>query len=325
MWQLIAAIATGIIGLGAYWLKSLRELKLKYDAELRDARLERYRGLWAALKPLAKHGRRSDKTLSRADAEKLIAILQTWYFHTGGLYLSVDARNAYDALLTALTAVAAQRWGSTDPNDGQLDKPTFDALRVRGSHLRSNMSRDVGTRKRFMLRWDGAPIHVAKVEGNYTSTEPDESLNLSFPRWRRPWRRGRVHRAFPRLRRRSLPRSVGSPTLTLNKTPLNTTWDPWLWTLTAEIDRADCDFILEEEGKVVQTPCDASLDWRDPPPPPAKVWHRQPATSRPEGREPAAAPSAHAPVQDVDPGDRPGPGARLASGAATSPQKPHQM
>jgi hypothetical protein len=269
MWQLIAAIATGVIGLGAYWYKSLRELKLKYDAELRHDRLERYLGLWTALEPLAKYGHEGDTTLSRDDSRALIKTLQTWYFHTAGLYLSVDARNAYDALLAALNAVAAKHWG-TESNGGQLDQATFDALRVRGSHLRSNMTRDVGTRNRFILRWDGAPIHVSKVEGSYKAKQSDGVLDLAFPR-KRPRRLTRPARG------------VGTPTLTLGSTRLNAIWDPWLWTLTAEINGPDCVFTLEEDGKMVQAPCDSDLDSQCPPE--AKIWRReQPATALPQGK-----------------------------------------
>src|SRR4051794_40183183 len=97
--DLSAALLAGVVGLVAYWFKSLRELKLKYDAELRSARLPRYRSLWAALEPLAKYGRARGTTLSRSDAATLSRRLKTWYFQTGGVYLSMDARNAYFALM----------------------------------------------------------------------------------------------------------------------------------------------------------------------------------------------------------------------------------
>jgi hypothetical protein len=64
MWQPIAAVATGVVGLGAYWFKSLCELKLKYDAALRLARLTRYEVLWEALEPLASTADR-DRRCSR--------------------------------------------------------------------------------------------------------------------------------------------------------------------------------------------------------------------------------------------------------------------
>jgi hypothetical protein len=104
---------------------------------------------------------------------------------------------------------------------------------VRGSHLRSNMSRDVGTRKPFMLRWEGAPIDVHAVEGRYTSNRSARSLDLCFPRWPRPW----------------LTRAARGPTLILDGKQETGPWDPWLWTLTAKVDGSVRVLILEEAGR----------------------------------------------------------------------------
>jgi hypothetical protein len=195
--------------------------------------IARYRGLWAALEPLAKHGRRSNKALCRADAEKLVATLETWYFHTGGLYLSVDARNAYDALLTALTAVTAQGWG-TDPN---RNPQAVHAPRGRGADPRGQGR---GT------------LHLERARRVTRSQLPSLAATIA-----------------------AACRGVTDAHAQQETTEHNL--GPWLWTLTAEIDGVDCDFILEEESG------------------------------------------------DADPGDPPGPDARLASGGATSPQRPHHM
>jgi hypothetical protein len=255
MWEPVAAIVTLVSGVIVYWFKSLRELKLKYDAELREARLSRYRAMWAALEPLAKYGRDKDATLSRSDAADLTVKLRRWYFETGGLYLSVDARNAYFALMNALNVVGNNRWGSEGEN-GQLDEPTFEALRVRGSNLRSAMSRDVGTREPFMLRSKWAPIEVRKVQGTYESGQSERSLELSFSRWRRLWG----------------VRAAGEPTIRLGGDRQASHWDPRLWVVTATVDDAVRVLTLEEDGKIVEAPPDAELDADDPSP--AILWRR---------------------------------------------------
>ncbi|MGH2743383.1 MAG: hypothetical protein ACRDLY_09430 [Thermoleophilaceae bacterium] len=255
MWELVAALVTGVVGLVAYWAKSLRELKLKYDAELREARLRRYRALWAALEPLAKYARPRGGTISRGDVNNLASALKTWYFRTGGLYLSEDTREAYFALLDVLTGVGEGRWGTEDEG-GQLDRATFEVVRVRGSRLRSNLSRDVGTRRPFLLRWEGAPLQARRVEGSYRSEQRAAELALRFSPLRR------------------LPlRYADAPRLALDGKALEVKdWDPWQRAVTVSLDGSDRVLTIED-GRIVEGPRDWDFD-ADHAPRPAVVWRR---------------------------------------------------
>lgn len=78
--------------------------------------------------------------------------LRRWYFETGGLYLSAEARQAYFDLQDGLTVVVgSERWDAAADPSKQVDETTFEALRHLGSWLRTTLTYDVGTRRRFSL------------------------------------------------------------------------------------------------------------------------------------------------------------------------------
>lgn len=160
MWEAVVAVI-GLVGsaAGAIWAayvgtrrRVLAELEGRYDAELRDLRLRVYPQLWAALEPLAKYAREPPGRPRRAELEDLTRDLRRWYFEEGGLYLSAEAREAYFQLQDALTAVIESKtWAAgTDPAE-EIDAQTFEAFRQIGSWLRTTLTYDVGTRRRFSL------------------------------------------------------------------------------------------------------------------------------------------------------------------------------
>jgi hypothetical protein len=161
--EVIVAVI-GLVGsaAGAIWAayvgtrrRVLAELEGRYDAELRDARLRVYPQLWAALEPLAKYAREPPGRPRRNEIEDLSGNLRRWYFEQGGLYLSAEARGAYFQLQDALTAVIeSERWTAGTGSSEEIDAPTFEALRQIGSWLRTALTYDVGTRRRFSLAPD---------------------------------------------------------------------------------------------------------------------------------------------------------------------------
>ena len=269
MWQWVAALITGVVGLVAYWFKSARELRLKYDAELRGARLKRYQGLWSALAPLAKY-RVEGYALSDTDAEDLHRDLTSWYFQDGGLYLSTDSRGAFFALLDVLDAVIRHGWG-IDGQEARLDAPTAELARVTASRLRTSLTRDVGTRRPFMLAptdhhrfrlvSDEAPLEASK--GTYSADSTGASgtrrLLLGFesrpgPRWS--------------LRRRPYPTVVMD-----GESRTVTSWEPSLQRVTFDgygterVLIVEGDFLVEgpRHWEFVRAPPDPALLWRRPP------------------------------------------------------------
>jgi hypothetical protein len=157
MWEVIAAalalIASVAATLAAYVGIRRRvraELEARYDAELRALRLAAYPKLWAATEALAMYAREPPGYPTKSALETMSKTFRQWYFNEGGLYLSAEARNAYFQFQDALAAVlTSPRWSERDIK--QIDKPTFEALREIGSWLRTALTYDVGTRRRFSL------------------------------------------------------------------------------------------------------------------------------------------------------------------------------
>jgi hypothetical protein len=160
MWEAIVAVI-GLVGsaAGAMWAayvgtrrRIAAELEGRYDAELKDQRLGVYPKLWATLEPLALYARDPPGYPTRAEIAKLAVGLRRWYFNDGGLYLSAESREAYFDLQKALTALTTSAsWNAAGRPSDQIDKDTFHHLREIGSWLRTALTYDVGTRRRFSL------------------------------------------------------------------------------------------------------------------------------------------------------------------------------
>ena len=181
MWEAIVAVI-GLVGsaAGAIWAayvgtrrRVLAELEGRYDADLRSLRLAAYPRLWAALEPLAKYARERPGRPTRDEIAKLAAGLRGWYFKDGGLYLSAEAREAYFFLQDALTTVVmSPRWAAAGTPSDEIDPETFEALRKIGSWLRTALTYDVGTRRRFSL----APAWQEEdAEANQRAVEADRN------------------------------------------------------------------------------------------------------------------------------------------------------
>lgn len=159
MEAIVAVIALVGSAAGAIWAayvgtkrRVLAELEGRYDAELRSSRLCVYPGLWATLDPLAKYAREPPGRPRRQAIETMAVSLRRWYFQEGGIYLSAEARQAYFQLQDALDAViSSERWPVDGEPDDEIDTETFYALRKIGSWLRTTLTYDVGTRRRFSL------------------------------------------------------------------------------------------------------------------------------------------------------------------------------
>jgi hypothetical protein len=143
--SLITALVSAVLAGAGTYLAARRDLQLKFDASLRDLRIAAYKDLWRMLEALAKYGRRD--SLLRDQAQMLLNELKSWYFETGGLVLSRDARRDYFSLLDGLELVIAAA-------DSTLSAGDDEYLRVLGSRLRTALTRDVGTRRTFVFRGD---------------------------------------------------------------------------------------------------------------------------------------------------------------------------
>jgi hypothetical protein len=142
---IVTAVVAAVLGGVATYFTARRDLQLKFDASLRDLRIDAYTKLWKELEKLAKYGR--PDPLSKGEAQQLRDNLRDWYFNTGGLVLSTQTRQDYFTLLDALEVVI-------DGSDNIFGDEDDEFLRVLGSRLRTAMTRDVGTRRTFVFRGD---------------------------------------------------------------------------------------------------------------------------------------------------------------------------
>jgi hypothetical protein len=145
------AVVSGVLT----YVGTRRKLVLDYDADLRKRRINVYTDLWSRLEPLAKYAIKP--SLSEVDVKKLSESLREWYFETGGLFLSADARGDYFALQDILTQLAGG-WGWDSQRRQNLTPPAREYLRLHGSHLRTSITQDVGTRTRPKPRGDSEPV-----------------------------------------------------------------------------------------------------------------------------------------------------------------------
>jgi len=160
LWQVVAGVLVAIIGAAATYLgirrRVMTELEGRYDAELRALRLASYATLWSAMEPLARYAREPAGFPTRSALETMSKTFRHWYFTDGGLYLATETREAYFEFQSALAAVVtSDRWGELETR--QIDEHTFEALRDVASWLRTTLTYDVGTRRRFSLapEWIG--------------------------------------------------------------------------------------------------------------------------------------------------------------------------
>jgi hypothetical protein len=175
-----SAIAAAIAAYAGTRRRVLAELEAQYDSKLRDSRLGVYPKLWAELEPLAKYAREPPGYPARDEITRLSVALRKWYFQTGGIYLSAEAREAYFQLQDALTTVVtSKRWKAVDDTSDQLDGETFERLRKIGSWLRTTLTYDVGTRRQFSF---AAESHAAAdLKAKQETSEALAKLRSSWP------------------------------------------------------------------------------------------------------------------------------------------------
>jgi hypothetical protein len=136
----LAGLVTGIVGAS---LRTGLSLSAKYDADLRQQRLEAYKSLWKVLAPLDVEG--GAAPVSGETADKIRREIQAWYYETGGLLLSRPTQRHFRLLQSGLQA-AQEEAGLSDATQGKL--------RAAASSLRTRMTHDVLSRRGSLLGHD---------------------------------------------------------------------------------------------------------------------------------------------------------------------------
>jgi hypothetical protein len=141
---LAAVVAAGVTFLTTRW-QLRRQFDFEYDRQLRDRRLAAYGELWRLLEPLSIYER---KPITVETAWVMSTGLTRWYYRTGGLVLSVAARDAYFPVQNVLSAAGRLPM----PRDFRVAHETMEELKNRASRLRTATTSDVGTRADFLGR-----------------------------------------------------------------------------------------------------------------------------------------------------------------------------
>jgi len=119
--------------------KSTLAMASTVDTDLRGRRITAYAELWKKTGTLPQWPR--NRELTYQDLRALTDELRKWYFETGGMYLSTTARKAYGELQESLTSVLAKN------EDGKVSDADYDSARGRCSALRTELTRDLLSRR----------------------------------------------------------------------------------------------------------------------------------------------------------------------------------
>jgi hypothetical protein len=117
------------------------DLGAQVDLDLRNKREEPYRKLWLLTGLLPMWPRADDVTYAKL--AELSGELRDWYFTTGGLYLSTEARAVYGKVQEALNS---RPRGS---GDAVITDDEYDRLRAQCSLLRTKLTEDLLSRTRL--------------------------------------------------------------------------------------------------------------------------------------------------------------------------------
>ncbi|SRR6266496_3596729 len=132
------ALVSGIVSILVTLLATALGYRTKVDEGLRDKRLELYRELWqkTALLPMWPRG----TGVTYQQLKKFSEELRSWYFDEGGIFLSRKARKSYGKLQQTIEEVLTSA-------EGPVHDPDYDRVRSKCSDLRSQLTKDLSSRR----------------------------------------------------------------------------------------------------------------------------------------------------------------------------------
>jgi hypothetical protein len=151
-----------------------RELVHSYDQELKARRVDAYRGLYKLTGKMPRYwpGRRP----VRADMHEWPHAFDDWYFgEAGGLFLSDDARKAYNIALETMAAVSQD-----GPDDAALTGEEIERMWKAGQALRRVLAADIGASERPRLPGK-ASYQTPPAQERFPETAHQEKREHGFP------------------------------------------------------------------------------------------------------------------------------------------------
>jgi hypothetical protein len=120
------------------------DLAAEYDKQLQEKRVAGYQKLWGMLEPLARYGR--DRPVTYAVIRSISEQTRTWYFQTGGIYLTQRSRKPYFKWKAAMQPVLDAGDVGGQP-DAEINSNQLELILETGSRLRTSLSDDIGTKR----------------------------------------------------------------------------------------------------------------------------------------------------------------------------------
>ena len=120
------------------------DMRVEYDKNLHDKRLELYKDLWPKTQPLGRFA--PYEPLTYRIVKSVSSEMGNWYFFKeGGIYLSKRSRKPYFALKQELTRVIRDK-NLADQPDKYIGDKASDAILKAASDLRTSLADDIRTR-----------------------------------------------------------------------------------------------------------------------------------------------------------------------------------
>lgn len=144
---LVGAIGVAFGGATAY-IQGALAARAKTGEELRERRLEAYPPIWRKTSTLSRY---PAAEVTCADLKALHLAFRSWYFTTGGLFLSERSRDRYGELQELLGAYLYLH--REDDPTRRVDTDDYEGIAETCSVFRTAMTEDLATRRQRSLVW----------------------------------------------------------------------------------------------------------------------------------------------------------------------------
>jgi hypothetical protein len=138
--------ATGALGVAfggaTAVIKGALTTRSKTSEELRDQRLDVYRAIWVKTAAISRY---PPAEITWYDLEALHLAFRSWYFTTGGIFLSERARDRYFDVQKLLNVYLESRRGGGP--SALVEPGDYDAIANTCSAFRTAMTEDLATRR----------------------------------------------------------------------------------------------------------------------------------------------------------------------------------
>jgi hypothetical protein len=176
--SVLGLLVAGILALTNSWIST----RAGIDENLRNKRMELYPKLWKATEAVSRWPRND---VARKTLAELHTTFRSWYYASGGLFLSESARARYGDVQELIATILTHESRPTD----LLAAETYTDLMETTSRLRTALTEDLDTRRRKSpgelwrrSRWHVAAARQARVRISRAET----SACFKDPTSRRP-------------------------------------------------------------------------------------------------------------------------------------------